>query len=152
MTAVAGTSVNSPVPTGERLPLASGSPSLQISHLSFPPSAPTGASSSMNSTPSSMAITSSSSSAGMFLLSLLYTRRTCSTPGCILAALATSMAVFPPPMTTTSVPISTEPGAAFTASRNSRASISSPYFSVLRPGAHAPMATMISVKPSSFSS
>ena len=63
-----GSSTVSPVSTGERRPLASGSPSFIFRHRSLPSFCSTGETSSRNFTPSAMASSSSSASAGMYFL------------------------------------------------------------------------------------
>ena len=105
----------------------------------------------MNSTPSSTAITSSSSSAGIQRFVLLYTRYTCSTPVVRFAALAVSIAVLPPPITTTFLPISSFPSFALKSARNSSAFLASPCSSLNTPGSEAPTARITVVNPSAFS-
>ena len=85
--------------------VSSGLPSIIFLAVKTPFSCFTGAASSKNSTPSPTAMASSSSSAGMYFLVRLYTIVTFSTPQTLFAALAASMAVFPPPMTATFFPM-----------------------------------------------
>ena len=66
MTRSQGISTVSPVGTGLLLPEASGSPSFILSQISLPSLCATGATSSKNSTPSAMASSSSSASAGIY--------------------------------------------------------------------------------------
>ena len=69
----------------------------------------TGEASSMNSTPSSIASSSSSRSAGIYLRLRRYTSVTFSTPSARFAARAASIAVFPPPTTATFLPSFSSP-------------------------------------------
>ena len=146
ITVVAGSSTVSPVATGLRRPLASGSPSSITSQVSTAPLSALGASSSQNSTPSARARSSSSSSAGICFLVRRYTRRTFFTPARRLATRAASMAVLPAPMTTTSSPSSSF-SPLLAASRNSSTSSSAPSPKPAEPGIQAPVATTTSVKP-----
>ena len=68
-----------------------------------------GETSSMNSTPSSMASSSSSRSAGIYLRLRRYTSVTFSTPSARFAARAASIAVLPPPTTATFLPSFSSP-------------------------------------------
>ena len=95
-----GISTISPVGTGFRRPFSSGSPSFILSQTSLPSFCSTGATSSRNSTPSAMAISSSSASAGIYFLVRRYTRVEDFAPA-RRAARAASMAVLPPPTTAT---------------------------------------------------
>ena len=67
------------------------------------------------------------------------------------AALAVSIAVFPPPIITTFFPISRSPSFSLNSARNSSALTGSPFSSLKIPGSDAPVARMTAVYPAFFS-
>ena len=99
-----------------------------------------------------MAEKSSSSSAGISRFVLRYTRNTCSTFLFLTAALAVSIAVFPPPITTIFLPRSRFPALFLKSSRNSCASSASPFSREILPGTLAPTHKTMDVNPSPRSS
>ena len=101
----------SPVSTGERRPLASGSPNcimLQTNSFTFPsfPFTSFGAASQMISQPSSFAMSNSTCVQGFSFSVRLYTSVTSFAPS-LFACVAASIAVIPIPITTTLSPTAT---------------------------------------------
>ena len=151
ITVSAGMSTNSPDGTGFCRPSAPRSPSFIFSQRKIPFSYETGASSSLNSTPSSKASSSSSASAGINCLVLRYTIKECSTPFVRFATRAASIAVFPAPRITTFFPSLSVSGACFACSRNSITFAAVPFSNSSALCFHAPIANTTWVKPCFFS-